>query len=242
MNQIYYHSRRLSNVSGCLLPILAILASGSLSARTVHPLMEDWSFSLGEINALEIAPENDAQWIPVDLPHDWSITGLRQEDAPTAGGGGFFPSGTGWYRKTFDAPKHWLNQRILLVFEGVMQRATVWINGHELGTNLNGYLHFSHDLTEWIEPGSENTILVRSDTVEQPASRWYTGAGIYRPVRLEVVDPVHVPEDGLFISAMDIYPVAATMDVRVPVLNTTDATVKTTVKAFLIDPKGILPH
>ena len=222
-----------------LLTIIGLMIFQFVAARIQLPLMADWEFLSGEITSMEDAMQGEGPWQPVDLPHDWSIKGERREDAPTAGGGGFFPSGTGWYRKTFITPRHWMEQEIHLEFEGVMQSATVWLNGHEVAHNHNGYLPFTVELTDHIVLGEDNILLVRTDTNEQPASRWYTGAGIYRPVRLVVTDPVRIPEDGLFVTTMDIFPEAATMDVHVPVRNRTDKPVQVLVKAFVIDPNDI---
>ncbi|MEX0331820.1 MAG: glycoside hydrolase family 2 TIM barrel-domain containing protein [Puniceicoccaceae bacterium] len=201
--------------------------------------MEDWAFSSGEITTVEEATRGEGSWQVVNLPHDWSISGMRLADAATSGGGGFFPSGTAWYRKSLAIPTHWSGQKFFLEFEGVMQSATVWINGHKVAHNHNGYLPFTAELTEHIEIGKPNIILVKVDTSEQPASRWYTGSGIYRPVRLVVTDPVRISEDGLFVTTMDIFQEAATLDVQIPVHNGTKTPVEAEVKAFIIDPEGI---
>ena len=78
----------------------------------------------------------DASWRTVDLPHDWSIESKPDKDNPSGSGGGFFPGGTGWYRKTFTAPADWKGKRVSVEFDGVYRDATVYLNGHKLGTIL----------------------------------------------------------------------------------------------------------
>ena len=76
-------------------------------------------------------------------------------------------------------------------FDGVMQNSDVWINGFPLGHRPNGYVSFRYELTPHLNFRGGNVLAVRADTSAQPASRWYSGGGIYRHVRLVVTDPVH---------------------------------------------------
>ena len=234
------HSCNRPGTGGTGLLVLAgMLLFSSMEARQTEPLMTGWEFLASEIISPDKVPVERSAWQAVDLPHDWSITGERKADAATSGGGGFFPSGIGWYRKDVEAPRHWFGRRVFVRFGGVMESATVWLNGKELGSHENGYLPFSMELTPHLRLGESNTLLVRTDTRAQPASRWYTGGGIYRPVRLDIVDPVHVPDGGIFVSAMDIFEVAATMDVEVTVANTGPDPVEAEVKVFMISPDDL---
>ena len=64
-------------------------------------------------------PFSDSDWRTVDLPHDWSVEGVPDAKNPTGSGGGFFPAGVGWYRKTFTAPLSWKGKQVTVEFDGV---------------------------------------------------------------------------------------------------------------------------
>ena len=120
------------------------------------------------------------------MPHDWSIEGPFDQNAPTLGNGGYLPAGIGWYRKHFTLPASQQGKRIFVEFDGVMANADIYINGTSLGTRANGYMSFRYEITsQAVFGGSGNVIAVRANNSSQPASRWYAGAGIYRHVRID---------------------------------------------------------
>ena len=92
------------------------------------------------------------------------------------------------------------NRRVFIDFDGVMANSDVWINGFHLGKRPYGYVSFEYELTGHLNLGGDNVIAVRADNSGQPASRWYTGAGIYRHVRLVTTEPVHFVNWGTFIT------------------------------------------
>ena len=108
---------------------------------------------------------------------------------PTGSGGGFFPAGTGWYRKTFSAPAEWKGKRVSVEFDGVYRDATVYLNGHKLGNSPTATPVSRFDLTPDLDYAEPNVLAVRVDNSAQPNSRWYSGSGIYRHVRVVVTDP-----------------------------------------------------
>ncbi len=118
--------------------------------------------------------------VAVHLPHDAMIHEIRKADAPSGSAGGYFPGGTYVYEKKFENPTA---DHVVFQFEGVYRNAKVYINGKEAGGTEYGYLPFFVCADELLVDG-ENTIRVECDNVNQPDSRWYTGAGIYRPVWL----------------------------------------------------------
>jgi beta-galactosidase len=90
----------------------------------------------------------------VNLPHDWSIEGKPDRSSPSGAGGGYFPAGVGWYRKTFTAPAGWEGKRISVEFDGFYMDAAVYLNGQNLGTQAYGYTGFHFDLTPYLKfPG-----------------------------------------------------------------------------------------
>src|SRR6185312_9617417 len=97
------------------------------------PWDSDWRFHSGEIPGAQARSFSDTDWRKVQLPHDWSIEGRINPDEPAAGSGGFFPTGIGWYRKTFTAPAQWHEKMVWIEFDGIYRDSEVWINGVSLG-------------------------------------------------------------------------------------------------------------
>ncbi|WP_238987185.1 sugar-binding domain-containing protein [Confluentibacter flavum] len=160
----------------------------------------DWKFFLGDAPEAKADDFNDSSWRKLDLPHDWSIEGQIDPQNPTGKGGGYFPAGIGWYRKTFQASSEWQDKIVSIYFEGVYMNSEVFINGKSLGIRPYGYSSFFYDLTPHLHFDKENVIAVRVDNSQQMNSRWYSGSGIYRHVWVTVTNPVHVAHWGVGIS------------------------------------------
>lgn len=205
--------------------------------RVVLDFDSDWRFLKGDTANAEQASFNDANWRSLNVPHDWSIEGPYDRSNATGRGGGYLPAGVGWYRKTFSVPDAEAGKRFFTRFDGVMANSDVWINGHHLGKRPNGYVAFEYELTPYLQigAGKKNVLTVRVDNSVQPASRWYTGAGIYRHVRLVSVHPVHIKQWGHFISARDVTTNRATVHVQ------TEFTAPATVKKLEIQTTLIAP-
>ena len=120
----------------------------------------------------------------VTLPHDAMVGTPRTPDAPSTGEQGNFAGGSYRYEKAFAAPREWEGQRVTLEFGGVYRHARVMLNGIEVASCAYGWNPFFAELTDHLTVGSENVITVTCDNAAQPDSRWYTGAGIFRPVTL----------------------------------------------------------
>jgi beta-galactosidase len=199
-----------------------------------------WKFLLGDPSGAESPSFADASWRTVDLPHDWSIEGRPARNNPTGSGGGFFPAGAGWYRKTFNAAPEWKNKRVSVEFDGVYRDATVWFNGRKLGTQPYGYTSFRFDLTPDLDFSKPNVLAVRVYNSAQPNSRWYSGSGIYRHVRVVVTDPVHVAHWGVFVTTPEASSTAARVVVRTRVANESSTEVAAAVETTLLDRAGKL--
>ncbi len=179
-----------------------------------------WKFLLGDPANAQTLGFNADSWTAVDLPHDWSIFGPFDRNAPAGGGGGYLPTGIGWYRKTFKVPDDYQNRNISIEFDGVYENSEVWINGHSLGKRPYGYESFVYDLTPFLNfDQRDNVIAVRVDNSLQPNSRWYSGSGIYRHTWLLISDGLHIPQWGTFVAASQVTAAAATLDVSVRVIN-----------------------
>ncbi|RYD22608.1 MAG: DUF4982 domain-containing protein [Verrucomicrobiaceae bacterium] len=209
-----------------------------LCARTTVPLDADWSFFQGEAAGAEKPDFDPSSWQKVDVPHDWTIAGDFSKDAPTTGSGGWLPSGVAWYRKEIKLPAESKGQRVWVEFDGVMANSDVWINGHHLGRRPNGYVSFRYNLTDHLKPDGANILAVKADTTPQPASRWYTGGGIYRHVRIVMVNPVHVEPWGVHVTTPEVTDRAATVEVKTAIANSNGAEQNLTVRSILTGPRG----
>lgn len=204
--------------------------------RVVTPLDEDWRFTRVHISGGEELATADTDWQRVDLPHDWAIAGPFDKDAPARGEGGFLPTGVARYQKHFKLPEDRKGRRVFVEFDGVMANSDVSINGQHLGHRPNGYVSFQYDITDHLKYGNEENVLsVRADTSEQVASRWYTGSGIYRHVRLVEVDPVHIEPWGVGITTPQIETNSADVSVTVNVRNSADKENETTLRFKVLD-------
>ncbi|OYX82490.1 MAG: beta-galactosidase [Flavobacteriales bacterium 32-34-25] len=177
----------------------------------------DWKFSLGESSTANAVSFDDSSWRKLDLPHDWSIEGKSEKNNPSEGDGGFYPMGTGWYRKTFSVPVQWKNQKVAIYFEGVYMNAEVFVNGKSVGIQPYGYTSFEYDLTPYLKFGQQNTIAVKVDNSKQKNSRWYSGSGIYRHVWLKVKNSIHIKNWGVAISTSKVDKTRVIPIARVPI-------------------------
>lgn len=155
----------------------------------------------------------EGEWTEVCLPHDAMIGEAR---SPKSAGG----TNTGWfegydyeYAKTFFLPFDYCEKRITFEFEGVYRNAEVYINGKRAGYRPYGYTNFYVSAERFLDFGRENEIRVVARNADQPNSRWYSGAGIYRPVSMWVSDQRHILINGLKIRTLQIGP--AKVEVRV---------------------------
>lgn len=223
--------------------IVALLVFNSVRAakenRTIVNFNQNWKFSLTDTlaNASAVA-YNDASWRSLNLPHDWSIESDFGKDFPATPGGGALPGGTGWYRKTFTMDKADKSKRVFIEFDGVYRNSEVWVNGKSVGKRPNGYVSFSYDITPHILFGASNVIAVRVDNSRQPNSRWYSGSGIYRNVRLVTTKPVFVDTRGTFVSTASVAGDSAEITIQTMIKNTMKFNQSVGVEQTLYDANG----
>lgn len=212
------------------------------NSRLLLSMDSDWKFVLGDQKDAEKAGFDDSEWRTLDVPHDWSIEGPFDEKNSSGRAGGFLPGGIGWYRKHFTLPAGSAQRYVFVEFDGVMANSDVWINGVHLGNRPYGYVSFSYDLTGKLNfgAGKTNVLAVRVDNSRQPASRWYSGAGIYRHVRLGVTDPIHVEQWGTFVTTPQVSADKATVHVQSTVTNQSNAERTVLLRVSVIDPEGRL--
>ncbi|MCA0758618.1 glycoside hydrolase family 2 protein [Paenibacillus sp. N4] len=157
-------------------------------SRIETKLMDGWQFTLRE-------PE-DQNFQPVHLPHDWAIHAPINRKMSQGEAQGFRDRwGIGWYRRNLALQEIKEGYVYQMQFDGVYENSTVWVNGKEAGGRKYGYSRFTLDITDLIHKG-DNVILVKVDNTAFPADRWYSGAGIYRTVKLLELNKHHLkPED-----------------------------------------------
>lgn len=133
-------------------------------------LRENWEFV-----KLPFAPEDElpasppeSAWTKVTVPHDWLVWNTKD----------LYENSLGWYRRRFSVSPE--DERTLLYFEGVYMDVTVFVNGREAGQWKYGYSSFYFDVTDLVKPG-DNELWLRVVHLA-PNSRWYSGAGVFRPV------------------------------------------------------------
>jgi len=224
-----------------LLTVFNTTAASTAPARVrdVQNLDRDWRFLKGDAPGAEQPAFNDSAWRQVDVPHDWSIEGPFAETNKTGGAGGFLPAGVGWYRKQFTLPLDRDRQHVFVEFDGVMAHSDVWINGFHLGKRPYGYVGFGYELTGHLNFGGKpNVIAVRADNSEQPASRWYAGAGIYRHVRLIVTAPTRIEPSGTFVTTPEVSADRAVVRVENTVTNGDVVGRGVSLQIRIVDPAG----
>ncbi|WP_109487206.1 glycoside hydrolase family 2 TIM barrel-domain containing protein [Occallatibacter savannae] len=213
-------------------------APKSVTGRQSLDADAGWKFHLGDAKGAEAVSFAEESWRNVDLPHDWSIESKPEKDNPSGSGEGFFPGGVGWYRKTFHAPAEWRTKRVSVEFDGVYRDATVYLNGHKLGNHAYGYTAFTFDLTPELNFDGANVLAMRVDNSAQPNSRWYSGSGIYRHVRVVVTEPVHVAHWGVFVTTPEATSDSAKVSIRTQVMNESADSADVSVETALLDRGG----
>lgn len=196
---------------------------------------------------------DDSAWQEVEVPHDWAIYGPFDEENDlqttmiiqdgervpqkhTGRTGGLPYVGVGWYRTTFNVPAC---RRAVLVFDGAMSQARVWVNGKQVAWWPCGYNSFWCDVTDALE-GRKNTLAVRLENLPQ-SSRWYPGAGLFRNVHLIVTGEARIPVWGIQVTTPQVSASSATAYVRttVEVAGTGEGSKKgTIVRTTIYSPAG----
>ncbi len=199
------------------------------NARTVILLDKHWQFINREVTGAEMPETDTADWETVSVPHDWAIKGpfdkeidrqvvrvtqdLEKVAKERTGRTGALPHiGVGWYRNRFTLPEFQKGKKALLVFDGAMSDAHVYINGKKVGNWPFGYNYFYFDISEYLKDG-ENLLAVRLENLPF-SSRWYPGAGIYRKVQIIVKDDVSFEQWGTFITTPVISDELATVNIK----------------------------
>ena len=169
------------------------------TGRTVQNLGFGWLFHEGDTPDAASITLDDSSWRRTDLPHDFQTeqpwvapdpserpdnTDMAANIKSRLSGRGFKEMGKAWYRYHLTPADSLKGRRLLLDFGGIMYVGDVFLNGEHIGGTDYGYVGFEIDVTEQLRFGQENVIAVLADTREPGNSRWYTGGGLFRTVRL----------------------------------------------------------
>ena len=220
-----------------LLTALALLCATPVWAqpRQELTLTDNWQFS------------HDKQtWEQVKVPHDWAISGPfdkkwdlqvvrieqngEKQATEKSGRSGSLPwIGEGHYKRTFTIPSGFSGYAEL-VFDGAMAEPTVYVNGQKAGYWAYGYNTFRLDITALVKPG-DNLLEVDLKNVEE-SSRWYPGAGIYRPVKLVLAQQQHLDRWGTYFRTLTLDKQTAEVEV------TAKAIGGNAIEVSLINDKG----
>jgi len=183
-------STKVNLLLRCILSAgFAVAVSNNIQAqgRTETSLDFGWQFQT----------DGDSLWRTVDLPHDFQIEQPWVEPGGFQGTNlaarGFKSMGKAWYRYDLSLPDSLAGRRLLLDFGGIMYVGDVYLDGQLIGGTDYGYVGFEIDVTDKLEPGGNNVITVMADTRNPENSRWYTGGGLFRSVKL-----VSTPRDYYF--------------------------------------------
>lgn len=205
----------------------------------IHSFDKEWKFFLGNDSLAAFQGFDDSSWRILNLPHDWSIEGEFGENEPATPDGGALPTGIGWYRKSFQIENYSVDKKYYIDFDGVFCNSEVWINNHYLGKRPNGYISFRYDLSPYLKAdGSENLLAVKVDNSAQPASRFYTGSGIYRHVWLVAKNKIHIDYCGTFVTTPQIDSLAAQVNLEIKIRNEAQTGKKLSIQTLIIDPSG----
>ncbi|MCF7958114.1 MAG: DUF4982 domain-containing protein [Phycisphaerae bacterium] len=215
--------------SVALVLILNLGCSAENNARTVSDLENNWLFINKEVADAQMPQTKTTDWETVSVPHDWAIKGpfdkeidkqvvqvtqdLEKVAKERTGRTGALPHiGVGWYRKNFTLPEFKKGKKALLVFDGAMSDAHVFLNGKKIGNWPFGYNYFYFDISDDLKDG-ENLLAVRLENLPF-SSRWYPGAGIFRKVQIIVKDQVNFKQWGTFLTTPFISDETAKVNIK----------------------------
>jgi len=221
----------------CLIISLAVASVIPAGARLIQDFDNGWLFSKADFPAAMMSAYDDSAWQSVSVPHDWSSDGPFS--ANFASGTGYAPGGVGWYRKHFRLDPSRTNGSVTVEFDGIYDNSEIWINGQYVGGRPFGFSSFQCDLSPYVKYGShDNVLAVRVDHSRIADSRYYTGSGIYRNVRLVVADRLHIAHWGVSITTPKINEDSASVHVETIIENSSATNKSFTLETDLIGADG----
>lgn len=163
----------------------------------------------------------------IRLPHDAMISEKRTQDSAGGINTGWFEGYDYVYEKEFDVPKEEEGRYVSFEFEGVYHNAEIWLNGNKAAFRPYGYSDFFVDASEYLKYGEKNQIRVIARNVDQPNSRWYSGAGIYRPVWMYTAPAGHILQNGIRVRTISTEPAVIEAEIRATCAGALDIGIRT---------------
>lgn len=151
----------------------------------------------------------------VNLPHDAMITERRGPNAPSGTAGAYFYGDVYTYEKELDIPQSWSSKKIVIEFEGSYRKTTVYVNDEKVGFEPYGYTNFYFDISNYLKYGEKNTVKAQVDNSEMSNSRWYSGSGLYRPVKLHILEKNGIELNGITVITKSVNPAVVCVDTAV---------------------------
>jgi len=244
----------MKNIFALILLICAFSLSAQTSPRKVELLDENWKFIQQEIPDAAAPSCNDSGWEAVKVPHDWAIRqpfdlnidkqvvmvtqdGEKKPQLRTGRTGALPTFGVGWYRRQLNIPAADRGKRVFVEFDGAMSQAKIYLNGEYIGEWPYGYSSFSFELTDKIRFGETNVLAVRLENKTE-SSRWYSGAGIYRNVRLVTLSDIHVQHWGTYITTPVVTAKKSEICIKTTLKNSGASAQKITLVTEIFNAKG----
>lgn len=223
-------------------------------SRKILTLEDGWKFINEDVRDGAAIDLDDSKWEHVSVPHDWAIAkpfdmnidiqkiqviedGELEPQLRTGRTGALDAFGVGWYRNNLMMPECDKGKRFFVEFDGAMSLAKIYLNGEFVGEWAYGYTSFSFELTDKIKFGAKNIFAVRLENLPQ-SSRWYTGAGLYRNVRLVTVNPVHIIYCGTFVTTPVVSDRSAVVNIRTNICGSSKLKGKVKLVTDILDKSG----
>ncbi len=207
--------------------------------RMVKRIDKNWQFYKGTIT--KESDTNALAWETIHLPHTWNNLDMQRDTT--------YYEGDGWYKKSLSIPEKYKEKRLFLRFGGVGNVADVYVNGRYIGEHKGGYAAFCFEITDAVQPGTDNLIMVKASNKLRPDvipinHRLFANyGGIYRHVNLIVTGKINITtldyaSSGVYISQHDVSEESARIAVKVKLENKWDHIQTVHVKAILRDEGG----
>ena len=178
---------------------------------------------------------NPEKWEWVELPHDYVV--YQDNDKNENCALGYLHYDNAWYRKHFNMPEGSENKRVLLRFDGIAGKSTVYLNGCLMYHNFSSYNTFEIDISDYVYYDKENVIAVYVNT-DGFEGWWYQGGGIYRDVHLTVTEPVAIDLWGVYAPCKKLDDNYWQIDFETTVVNTDYENKKVTLESRVIGADG----
>lgn len=229
----------------------------NVQARTVVSFNTSWTFKKGPFSTstLDYNQLFEGKWQLVNLPHTWNANDMQAKEIKSGslGKNERFYTGDAYYRKSFVPETAWKGKRIFIRFEGVNTNTEVYVNNQPLptkegknditydntkrngnynfvGRHQGGYSAFVFELTNMLQFGKENEILVKVNNEATPQvipvnhTLFPMYGGIYRPVELIVTDDIHIAVNdfaakGIYITQKNVSKKTADVAVKIKIDN-----------------------